>query len=60
MGLLSSEPKHIIDNTFIYQIPKEGHEYVMMVDVSKGRGQDYSTFNIIDVSCRPFEQRICL
>ena len=22
----------------------------------KGRGQDYSTFNVIDVTCRPFEQ----
>ena len=28
----------------------------MTVDVSKGRGQDYSTFNIIDVTTRPFEQ----
>ena len=28
----------------------------MTVDVSKGRGQDYSTFNVIDISVRPFEQ----
>jgi hypothetical protein len=28
----------------------------MMVDVSKGRGQDYSTFNVIDISTRPFKQ----
>ena len=28
----------------------------MTVDVSKGRGQDYSTFNLIDISVRPFEQ----
>jgi hypothetical protein len=28
----------------------------MTVDVSKGRGQDYSTFNIIDISTRPFKQ----
>ena len=28
----------------------------MLVDVSKGRGQDYSTFNLIDISCRPFKQ----
>lgn len=28
----------------------------MTVDVSKGRGQDYSTFNVIDISQRPFKQ----
>jgi hypothetical protein len=28
----------------------------MFVDVSKGRGQDYSTFNIIDITARPFKQ----
>jgi hypothetical protein len=28
----------------------------MTVDVCKGRGQDYSTFNVIDISARPFEQ----
>jgi hypothetical protein len=32
------------------------HEYIMTVDVSKGRGQDYSTFNVIDISTRPFKQ----
>ena len=40
----------------IYNDPVEGHEYVMTVDVAKGRGQDYSTFNVIDISTRPFEQ----
>jgi hypothetical protein len=28
----------------------------MLVDVAKGRGQDYSTFNIIDTSVSPFRQ----
>jgi hypothetical protein len=28
----------------------------MTVDVSKGRGQDYSTFNVIDITERPFKQ----
>jgi hypothetical protein len=31
----------------------------MTVDVSKGRGQDYSTFTVIDVSQRPFKQ-VCV
>ena len=29
---------------------------MMFVDVAKGRGKDYSTFNIIDISSRPFQQ----
>jgi len=40
----------------IYKEPEKDHEYVMTVDVSKGRGQDYSTFNLLDISTRPFEQ----
>jgi hypothetical protein len=40
----------------IYEEPRKGHEYIMLVDVSKGRGQDYSTFNVIDISGRPFRQ----
>ena len=40
----------------IYKDPVKKHEYIMMVDVSKGRGQDYSTFNLIDISVRPFQQ----
>ena len=40
----------------IYKEPTKGHEYVMAVDVSKGRGQDYSTFNLIDISVSPFAQ----
>ena len=31
----------------------------MTVDVAKGRGQDYSTFTIIDITQRPFEQ-VCV
>ena len=35
---------------------KEGCEYICTVDVSKGRGLDYSTFSIFDVTERPFRQ----
>ena len=31
----------------------------MTVDVAKGRGRDYSTFTIIDISTDPFEQ-VCV
>ena len=40
----------------VYEKPIKNHEYVMTVDVSKGRGQDYSTFSVIDISTRPFKQ----
>ncbi len=40
----------------VYKEPVKGHEYVMCVDVGKGRGQDYSTFTVIDITARPFEQ----
>ena len=28
----------------IYNEPIKGHEYLLVADVSKGRGQDYSSF----------------
>ncbi len=40
----------------IYEQPIKKHDYIMTVDVSKGRGQDYSTFTLIDISVRPFAQ----
>ena len=40
----------------VYEETVAEHDYIMCVDVSKGRGQDYSTFNIIDISERPFKQ----
>ena len=52
----SIEPEFFKDNVWIYKQPVREHEYVMTVDVSKGRAQDYSTFTIIDVSTQPFEQ----
>ena len=43
-------------NLKVYEEPIEKHDYIMTVDVSKGRGQDYSTFTLIDISVRPFKQ----
>jgi hypothetical protein len=40
----------------IYNLPTSNHEYMLFADVSKGRGQDYSTFSVIDISSRPFKQ----
>jgi hypothetical protein len=58
MSLRAESPIQLLEsNTIrIYKEPQKDHNYVITVDVSKGRGQDYSTFNVIDISRRPFEQ----
>jgi hypothetical protein len=58
LSLRAIEPRKILENghLLVYKETQENHEYIMTVDVSKGRGQDYSTFTIIDLSTRPFEQ----
>jgi hypothetical protein len=56
LGLRAIDPDWTKDNINIYNQPIEGHSYICTVDVSKGRGLDYSTFSIFDVSTKPFEQ----
>lgn len=58
MGLSAQKPFYEnIEETFrVFKEPIEHHEYVMAVDVAKGRGKDYSTFSIVDITSRPFEQ----
>lgn len=58
MGFRSNNPHAVLEagDCLIYSEPVKSHEYIMTVDVSKGRGQDYSTFNVIDITERPFKQ----
>jgi len=56
MNLRAAAPIHVIGDVKIYHDVNPGHDYVMVVDVAKGRGQDYSTFNVIDITTRPFRQ----
>ena len=44
------------DGVKVYNESIKDHNYVMLVDVAKGRGQDYSTFSVIDISAEPFKQ----
>jgi len=39
----------------VYAKPEEKHVYVMTVDVSRGTGQDYSAFSIIDITTSPYK-----
>ncbi len=50
------DPIQYQENIWIYKEPVKDHDYIITVDVAKGRGQDYSTFTIIDVSTNPFDQ----
>ena len=58
LDLRASNPIRILEgrDILIYKEPIKGHEYILVADVSKGRGQDYSSFSLIDISARPFEQ----
>ena len=56
LGMRSEEPDWNKDSINIYERPKVGHTYVCTVDVAKGRGMDYSTFSIFDVTQTPFKQ----
>ena len=61
MSLRAKQPLQILEqgSLLIYKEPEADHEYIMTVDVSKGRGQDYSTFTLIDISTHPFKQVAC-
>ena len=43
----------------MYKSPVVGHTYICVADVSRGKGLDYSAFQIIDVSEMPYEQ-VCV
>ena len=47
-------PSKQTENLKIYKDVEEGHDYVIVADVSKGREQDFSVFSVIDVSMKPF------
>ena len=61
LDLRAREPVSVLEGGYlkVYEEPKLEHDYIMTVDVAQGRGQDYSTFTVIDVSVRPFKQVAC-
>jgi len=58
LDLRASQPVKIMENgdMFVYKETVNKHDYILVADVAKGRGQDYSTFSLVDISTRPFEQ----
>jgi len=43
------------ENMRIYEYPKKGHTYVIVADVSRGKGLDYSAFQVLDVTEMPYK-----
>jgi len=43
----------------VYEQPEKDHVYACIVDVSRGKGLDYSAFHIIDVTSMPYKQ-VCV
>ena len=55
-NLVSKNPLSEIANVKVYSEPEEGRSYVCVVDVSRGKGLDYSAFQIIDTTEMPYKQ----
>jgi len=55
LGLKVHPPIHNHESVRVYAHPEPDHRYIMTVDVAKGRGQDYSTFIVVDTTVRPFQ-----
>ena len=58
-SLVSKKPITEKDNLTMYKAPVEGKTYTCIVDVSRGKGLDYSAFQIIDTTQMPYEQ-VCV
>ena len=54
--LVHQTPVFEKDGLFMYVAPEKDHVYVGMVDVSRGKGLDYSAFSIVDVTQMPYYQ----
>ena len=56
LGMRSIDAEWGKEDFAMYKQPQPDHTYVCTVDVAKGRGMDYSTFTMFDITVQPFEQ----
>lgn len=47
------------DGLYQFEKPTEGRVYVIVADVSRGKGLDYSAFQVVDVTKMPYNQ-VCV
>ena len=57
--LVHRSPMVSRDGMIQYFQPEKDHVYIMICDVSRGKGLDYSAFQIIDVTKMPYNQ-VCV
>lgn len=53
---VEKHPVETIEDMEIMALPETKHKYICVVDVAKGRGQDYSAASFIDVTSYPYRQ----
>ena len=58
-SLVSRVPLTQSDGLTQYFKPEPNHKYVIVADVSRGKGLDYSAFQVIDVTGMPYQQ-VCV
>jgi len=54
--MASSNPIHQHEGLMQYEKPQKDHVYALIADVSRGKGLDYSAFNVIDITSMPYKQ----
>lgn len=47
------------DGMYQFKAPEKKHAYIVVSDVSRGKGLDYSAFQVIDVTQMPYDQ-VCV
>ena len=57
--IVPSNPIAQADGLTQYNKPEGGHVYALIVDVSRGKGLDYSAFSVIDITKMPYRQ-VCV
>lgn len=55
-ALRKRDPIHNAHGLTVYEAPQKGRTYVLVADVSRGKGLDYSAFHVIDVTQMPYRQ----
>ncbi len=54
--LTSQTPLTLNENLKIYKQKEDNHNYVIICDVSRGKGLDHSAFSVFDVTAMPYTQ----
>jgi hypothetical protein len=55
-SMVIRNPVHETKTLKMYEKPEEDHVYVLVADVSRGKGLDYSAFTVVDVTTSPYKQ----